>query len=93
MSRVFGITPAAVGARLALDAALDRLAEDGRLTPCQADPNAWTSENYRDRQAAIEACAFCPVRSPCGVFAKANKEPAAVWGGIDHQLTTREKNS
>lgn len=79
------MTPAARAARVVLDLALDDLALDGVLTPCQLDPAPFVSDEREQRQQAAPRCAACPVREPCGVYAEAASEPLFVWAGIDRK--------
>jgi len=79
----FRLRPQARGARLALDAALATLARAGRSTPCQRDPEPFTSEWQTEREDAAAACALCPVRRPCALYAAAASESHHTWGGVD----------
>ena len=72
----------------ALTVALDDLADHGRRTPCQLDPDRWTSEDYRTRAEAAHDCHPCPVLALCAVAG--DSEPAHVWGGSDRTPTTRK---
>ena len=77
------------GAALVLQHALDEIANAGRSTPCQADPNPFTSDDPEERQEAAEACAGCPVLLACRHYAQTAEEPFHVWGGIDHTELAR----
>ena len=67
----------------ALLGALDRLADQGRPTPCMTDPAPFVSDDQAERRMAAYSCTACPVVSECAAFADANAEPAQVWGGRD----------
>lgn len=51
--------------------------------PCQADPDAFTSEFAAERERAARLCAGCPIRVLCGRYAVAARERWGVWGGKD----------
>ena len=68
---------------LALTDALTELAHTGRPTPCQSDPDPFTSDERADRREAEQACTGCVVRIPCRAYADTAREPAHVWGGRD----------
>lgn len=79
----FGIKADAEAPMLALLTALRDQNDDGRRTPCEVDPDPFTSENKADRAEAAEACQWCPVRVRCLRMAVANGEKAHVWAGHD----------
>ncbi|MEP7738116.1 WhiB family transcriptional regulator [Nocardioides sp. 31GB23] len=68
---------------LALHHQLDVLAQAGRPTPCQVDPDPFTSDERAERQEAALACQPCPARGLCLDYANASAESWHVWGGID----------
>lgn len=65
----------------ALHLALSLAAEQSR-PPCRGR-DEWTSDGADDKAAALEACAFCPIQSPCAAYARAADERHGVWSGID----------
>lgn len=71
------------GAALALQHILDQIADAGRSTPCQVDPDPFTSDDPEERQQAAQACAGCPALDACRHYAQTAEEPFHVWGGID----------
>lgn len=75
----------------ALVDALDRLAAAGRVTPCQADPEAFTSDDLHARREARRACPRCPALEACGRFAESNREVWHVWAGRDRQSPIERK--
>lgn len=77
------LRPEARGAFLALLHGLRRLDDEGRSTPCQLEPDRFTSEDRSERAAATALCATCPVRRRCSVYAEAQRERWGVWGGRD----------
>lgn len=80
----FGVKPNAEAPMLALLTGLRDLNDDGRRTPCEVDPDPFTSENKGDRAEAAEACRHgCPVRLGCLRMAVTNDERAHVWAGHD----------
>lgn len=74
----------------ALTFALLDLADDGRRTPCQSDPDrdAFTSDDYGIRTDAAPRCLHCPVLDVC--HAAGETEAHGVWGGTDRTPTTRK---
>lgn len=52
-------------------------------TPCEADPEAFTSDDRHEREEAAEACAHCPLLAPCGAYAELADEGWHVWAGVD----------
>ena len=81
---------------LALDALHDALSaavNARRRVPCRVPGHgaAWTSDAYEERADAAEACAPCPIITPCrdaGQF-----EPWGVWAGIDRSPTKRKPDN
>lgn len=73
----------AVGPLLALHAEVLRLDTEGRPTPCRTDPDPFTSDRADVRARAAQACALCPARRPCRLYAEAQGERAHVWAGRD----------
>jgi len=67
----------------ALLAALTRLDDEGRATPCQLNPTPFVSDDRAERTAAAAACALCPTRRLCTTYAQAQRERFGVWGGRD----------
>lgn len=88
-TNALAIRPEALPAWHSLSALLIDLADEGRGTPCQRDPEPFTSEQHRDRREASNVCETCPAREPCATFAALNLEPFGVWGGRDHGPRTR----
>lgn len=90
---VGGLTPAAVESYARLTVALARLADDGRLTPCQGPHAAlWTSDDLEDREAASHRCTACPVLALCDAQGKHERHNA--WGAHDRSprpKRTKEK--
>ncbi len=85
---VGGLSPAAVESYAALTVALARLADDGRLTPCQSPHAAlWTSDKAPELEAAGYRCSTCPVLAACR--AHADNERHNTWGGVDRTMTAR----
>lgn len=80
-----GIRPEALPAWRLLCDVLDGLADAGRRTACQSDPEAFTAERPTQRDEAAAACAHCPALIPCAAFAEANTEVVFVWGGRDRE--------
>ena len=74
---------------LTLSDALDDLARRGRTTPCQIDPDPFTSDDPTERREAAQACAGCPILDACRTTAEAMREPFHVWAGADRTPTTR----
>lgn len=70
-----------------LSVALADLAARDRQTPCQADPEPWTSDDYRDRRDAATRCQRCPVIQECGTAG--HDEDYFVWAGVDRSRPTR----
>ena len=73
----------------ALTRALLDLADVGLRTPCQLDPDPFTSEDWRERAEAAEQCHPCPALIACGAVGAT--EPAHVWGGTDRTTTPRKQ--
>ena len=73
--------------------ALADLAETGRTTPCQREPDLWTSDDHKERTEAANACQMCPLIDPCRTHAEANAETWHVWGGIDRTKTSRRSKA
>ena len=71
----------------ALTRALIDLADERRRTPCQLDPDPFTSDDWHERAEAAEQCRPCPVLAACDAVGAA--EPAHVWGALDRTPTTR----
>lgn len=63
--------------------ALGALAETGRTTPCQREPDLWTSDDSQERQEAAYACQMCPILTACANHAETLPESWWVWGGTD----------
>ena len=62
---------------------LDALADRGRMTPCQTNPEAWFAEHRAQQAAAAEACTYCPLLEPCRTYADATDQVLhGVWGGV-----------
>lgn len=57
----------------------------GRPVPCRVDPEPFTSENYRQRAEAAQACGACPLLNPCREYAQAQDERWHVWAGVDRR--------
>lgn len=74
--------PVVTFAWLVLAEALDRLDEAGHVTPCQADPDPFVSDDLHERREALKACAHCPVLDLCLTYAELGNEPFHVWGGL-----------
>lgn len=93
LANVLGIPTDAMPAWLALCAALDRLADDGRAPVCQQRPDQWSDDaRPHARRDAAEGCTFCPALHPCAAFAEAAAEKHHIWGGIDRATRpTKEK--
>lgn len=68
---------------------LARLAEADRQTPCQADPDLFTSDASTDRAAAARRCASCPVLTECHEYAEVAGERWHVWAGVDRTPARR----
>jgi hypothetical protein len=79
---LFRLPAEAVGARRALDLALDALRAAGRTWPCRND-DRFTSELRTERAEAAAACALCPVRRACRAYGQSAQESHHVWGGHD----------
>jgi hypothetical protein len=77
------VKPSALDAWLALLMALFGLTDRGQSTPCQRDPEPFTSEDKHEREAAAAQCTHCLVLDACRKYAEANAEPHHVWAGID----------
>jgi hypothetical protein len=70
---------------------LGDLAESGHPTPCQVDPEPFTSGSTERRGQAAAAClAGCPLLEECAAYGEQLDARHHVWGGAD--LTT-EKGS
>lgn len=74
-----------------LTRALLDLADNGRRTPCQLDPEPFTSDDRHERGEAAEQCHPCPIRGPCE--AAGADEPAHVWGAVDRTPTARKRGA
>lgn len=85
------MTPTAELAWSVLSQALDVLADTGRPTPCQIDPEPFVSEERTERAEAALACRSCPVLDLCLTYAELGNEPFHVWGGL--QPTQRRKRA
>lgn len=72
-----------------LNRALLDLADTGRRTPCQLDPDRWTSEDYRTRAEAAADCQPCPALAACDAVGAC--EGFHVWGAVDRTPTTRKQ--
>lgn len=84
VDRILGIPFDALPAWLALSAALDRLADEGRVPVCAQRPSQWDQDaKPAARRDAAEACGYCPALHPCAAYADMAKEKHGVWGGID----------
>lgn len=83
------VHPDAVPAWQDLARLLARLTDAGVQVPCQVDPDPFTSENYRDRAEAAQACRWCPALDTCRRFAESNAESWHVWAGVDLTARTR----
>lgn len=81
--------PVVTFAWLVLAEALDRLDEAGHVTPCQADPAPFVSDDLHDRREALKACHHCPVLDLCRTYAEVSDEPWHVWGGQDRPAARR----
>jgi len=77
-------------AAAALSAALARLNEDERFTPCAlgGPDGIWTSEDADERAAAVLLCWPCPVLAECGAAAVEGRERFGVWAGRDRTPRT-----
>ncbi|MEV5168234.1 WhiB family transcriptional regulator [Streptomyces werraensis] len=49
--------------------------------PCRLLPDAFFSDNSRERDAAVRMCRTCPLLEACAEYAIAEREPHGVWGG------------
>lgn len=83
-------TPDTLAAYLHLAERLDRLAEHGKPTPCQVDPDPFTSDDHDTRHEAALACLGCPALAPCLTYAETAHEPHHVWGGRDRAPDRRK---
>ena len=72
-----------------LTRALLDLADTGRRTPCQLDPDPFTSDDWHERAEAAGRCQPCPVLAACDAVGAT--EPAWVWAGVDRTPTTRKQ--
>jgi hypothetical protein len=59
------------------------LADDGRPTPCTADPAAFHANRRKTRIEAATACTWCPLAVQCGRYALDAGQAWGVWGGVD----------
>lgn len=75
----------------ALTRALIDLADARRRTPCQLDPDPFTSDDYQTRADAAPRCHPCPVRTACDTAG--DGEAHGIWGGTDRTPTTRGKRN
>ncbi len=78
-----------------LMAALTRLAEANKLTPCQGRRrDRWTSDDATERAWAAAVCVGlgCVVLLECGAAAAEQGERFGVWADID-RTTSRPKRS
>jgi|JI10StandDraft_1071094.scaffolds.fasta_scaffold387317_3 hypothetical protein len=64
-----------------LTRALLDLADVGRRTPCQLDPDPFTSDDWHQRAEAAEQCQPCPVLAACDAVGAL--ERWHVWGGAE----------
>ena len=69
----------------ALTRALLDLADVGLRTPCQLDPDPFTSDDPRARAGAVQHCQPCPVLAACD--AVGDLERWHVWGGAERTPT------
>lgn len=53
------------------------------MTPCQREPDQFTSDDRRERAQAALACRMCHRLAACHEAAETNNETWHVWGGID----------
>ncbi|QWC85533.1 WhiB family transcriptional regulator [Nocardioidaceae bacterium] len=84
MSTAGQIAPGALTAWHDLTARLIVLDDEGVMTPCAADPEAFIGEDRGDREHAAEVCRrTCPALDACARFADAQGETWGVWGGTD----------
>lgn len=89
---MLGIPTQARPAYVALVAALDRLADQGRTPVCARRPDAWSSEAPAAvRREAAAACGWCPARVQCAAYAVAADERHGVWGGNDRGARPKRK--
>lgn len=96
MSRAadYGIRAEAEPLYLALQLSIRDRNDDGRRTPCQTDPDPFTSDDREDRAEAAEACRRgCPVLELCGRYADAQGERWGVLGGVDRTPNPRKKEA
>jgi hypothetical protein len=63
--------------------ALRDLADAGRSTPCQSDPESWFSERADIRAEAAQACTWCQAFASCATYTVDNNERYGVWAGVD----------
>lgn len=70
--------------------ALDLLAKQGRLTPCQREGEPFTSDDRDERSEAAQACRMCPLLTACATHADTSPEVWHVWGGIDRTDLSRK---
>lgn len=60
----------------------DAWMRSGTDRACQNDPELWFSKDAKDKQAAIRACARCPLLVPCRAYALQTQPPHGIWGGL-----------
>lgn len=84
MSHPTALSPRARSAWLALGRTLGALNEAGRSSPCQVDPQPFTSNSPSERRQAVVACrTACPALEACSRYADAQPEAWHVWAGDD----------
>jgi hypothetical protein len=87
MSRTLELRPAAEGAFHQLLLARSGLTS---RTPCEVDPDPFTSDDHRERTEAAEACAYCPLLEHCREYAELAGEVWHVWAGADRTPRQRK---
>ncbi len=70
---------------------LKTLAENGDLTPCQRDPDPFTSDDPDDRAEAALACHMCRLIDLWHEHAETTGERWHVWGGTDRTITRKKR--
>jgi WhiB family redox-sensing transcriptional regulator len=77
-------------AYIALQLALEDLAEMNRQPPCHGDQSdLWISDYDDDREEAARLCRRCPLVPECLAAAKEQRATAGVWGAQPFGQATR----
>ena len=67
------------------------LALRGEKSPCMATTSdAWISDNPAEKQAAVEACQYCPAIRECYEFGRATRTEFGIYGGHDFSHGPRQ---